>query len=72
MLEGAVAAARDAGELMKFRIGADIQKTKYNPKDLLTEVDAQCQKIVEDVVAKQVLRSLLRAYFLFPLFYTRY
>ncbi|CAM9635076.1 unnamed protein product [Ascophyllum nodosum] len=38
---------------MKFRIGADIQKTKYNPKDLLTEVDAQCQKIVEDVVAKQ-------------------
>lgn len=38
---------------MKAKVGADVLKTKFNPKDLLTEVDGQCQAVIEKVVSKQ-------------------
>lgn len=38
---------------MKANVGADVLKTKFNPKDLLTEVDGQCQTVIEKVVSKQ-------------------
>lgn len=51
-------AASEAGALMKAKIGADVLKTKFNPKDLLTEVDAECQRAIEKVhVPAQVLHS---------------
>lgn len=52
MLASVVHAATEAGALMKSKIGADVLKTKFNPKDLLTEVDAECQRAIEKVVAK--------------------
>lgn len=54
MLAAAVRAASEAGTLMKSKIGAEVVKTKYNPKDLLTEVDAQCQNVIEKVMAEKV------------------
>lgn len=39
---------------MRSKIGAEVVKTKFNPKDLLTEVDAQCQNVIEKVMAEQV------------------
>lgn len=53
MLAAAVHAASEAGALMKAKLGADVVKTKFNPKDLLTEVDGQCQTVIEKVVSKQ-------------------
>lgn len=53
VLATAVHAANEAGTLMKTKIGADVLKTKFNPKDLLTEVDSECQRIIEKVVATQ-------------------
>lgn len=52
VLAAAVHAANEAGILMKAKIGADVIKTKFNPKDLLTEVDAECQRVIEKVVSK--------------------
>eukprot|EP00904_Undaria_pinnatifida_P013326 jgi/Undpi1/9123/HiC_scaffold_26.g11581.m1 len=52
VLASVVHAATEAGALMKSKIGADVLKTKFNPKDLLTEVDAECQRAIEKVVAK--------------------
>lgn len=52
MLAAVVHAATEAGALMKSKIGADVVKTKFNPKDLLTEVDSECQRAIERVVAK--------------------
>eukprot|EP00903_Cladosiphon_okamuranus_P016584 g15298.t1 len=53
VLAAAVHAASEAGALMKAKVGADVVKTKFNPKDLLTEVDGQCQTVIEKVVSKQ-------------------
>lgn len=53
VLAGAVHAASEAGALMKANVGADVLKTKFNPKDLLTEVDGKCQKVIEKVVTRQ-------------------
>ncbi|CAN0369874.1 unnamed protein product [Ectocarpus sp. 6 AP-2014] len=53
VLAAAVHAASEAGALMKAKVGADVLKTKFNPKDLLTEVDGQCQRVIEKVVSKQ-------------------
>lgn len=53
VLAAAVHAASEAGALMKAKVGADVLKTKFNPKDLLTEVDGQCQTVIEKVVSKQ-------------------
>lgn len=51
-------AASEAGALMKAKIGADVLKTKFNPKDLLTEVDAECQRAIEKVHGPaQILQS---------------
>lgn len=36
---------------MKVKLGADVIKTKFNPKDLLTEVDSECQRAIERVVS---------------------
>lgn len=53
VLAAAVRAASEAGALMKANVGAEVLKTKFNPKDLLTEVDGQCQTVIEKVVSKQ-------------------
>lgn len=53
VLAAAVHAATEAGMVMKAKVGADVVKTKFNPKDLLTEVDSECQRVIEKVVAKQ-------------------
>ncbi|KAA8495340.1 Inositol monophosphatase 2 [Porphyridium purpureum] len=45
--EVARSAAREAGAIMRRSIGAPVLKTKYNPKDLLTAVDGECQTILE-------------------------
>lgn len=52
VLAAVVHAATEAGALMKSKIGADVVKTKFNPKDLLTEVDSECQRAIERVVTK--------------------
>ena len=52
VLECAVRAAREAGKLILEGRGADVRKTKANPRDLLTEVDGACQKIIEACVAE--------------------
>lgn len=52
MLECAVRAARAAGELILAGRGADVRKTKANPRDLLTEVDGACQKVIEAHVSE--------------------
>lgn len=36
-LNTAVNAARAAGDIMTRRLGAEVMKTKFNPRDLLTE-----------------------------------
>lgn len=36
LLNTATAAARAAGDIMTAKLGADVIKTKYNPRDLLT------------------------------------
>lgn len=54
MLAATVRAASEAGTLMKSKIGSEVVKTKFNPKDLLTEVDAQCQNVIEEVMAEKV------------------
>jgi len=50
VLQVAKEAAAKAGQLMKDSIGASVQKTKMSSKDLLTEIDPLCQKIVEEHV----------------------
>ena len=52
VLECAVRAAQEAGKLILGGRGADVRKTKANPRDLLTEVDGACQKIIEACVAE--------------------
>lgn len=51
VLAAAVHAATEAGAHMRANVGADVVKTKFNPKDLLTKVDSECQCIVEKVVS---------------------
>jgi len=47
VLSCAEAAAREAGELIKLKTGAEVTKTKASGKDLLTEIDPMCQSIIE-------------------------
>jgi len=47
VLKVAEAAAREAGDLIKLKTGADCVKTKVSSKDLLTEIDPMCQSIIE-------------------------
>eukprot|EP00308_Calcidiscus_leptoporus_P024883 CAMPEP_0119398502 /NCGR_PEP_ID=MMETSP1334-20130426/140878_1 /TAXON_ID=127549 /ORGANISM="Calcidiscus leptoporus, Strain RCC1130" /LENGTH=328 /DNA_ID=CAMNT_0007422367 /DNA_START=37 /DNA_END=1023 /DNA_ORIENTATION=- len=48
--ETASAAARAAGALMRARIGAEVIETKAGFADLLTEVDGECQAVIERIV----------------------
>ncbi|KAG5182459.1 L-galactose-1-phosphate phosphatase [Tribonema minus] len=47
ILATATRAAKKAGELMIREAGAEIIKTKTNPKDLLTKVDGMCQDAIK-------------------------
>jgi hypothetical protein len=44
-------AARAAGELMREGVGSPVIKSKFNSKDLLTEVDGAAQKVIEHLVS---------------------
>jgi len=46
----AIKAAKEAGELIRKRLGADVIETKLNTMDLLTEVDGKCQNIIENII----------------------
>eukprot|EP00466_Bigelowiella_natans_P013175 jgi/Bigna1/72615/fgenesh1_pg.20_\ len=52
----AIKAAKEAGELIRQRLGADVievvtyKLTKLNAMDLLTEVDGKCQEIIEKII----------------------
>lgn len=52
VLAAAVHAASEAGAHMKAKVGANVLKTKFNTKDLLTEVDPECQRIIEEVMSQ--------------------
>jgi len=43
-------AAREAGSLILAGRGAEVRKTKANPRDLLTEVDGAAQRVIEACV----------------------
>uniref|UniRef100_A0A7S0G5P7 Inositol-1-monophosphatase n=1 Tax=Rhodosorus marinus TaxID=101924 RepID=A0A7S0G5P7_9RHOD len=47
VFEVVVKAAEDAASHMMHRVGAEVAKTKINSRDLLTEVDPECQEIIE-------------------------
>eukprot|EP00941_MAST-03F_sp_MAST-3F-sp1_P002880 g2880.t1 len=50
MMTVAEAAAREAGRHMKRNCGANVIKTKSSHADLLTEIDGECQKIVQGYI----------------------
>eukprot|EP00976_Prorocentrum_cordatum_P107455 1194643-Prorocentrum_minimum.AAC.4 len=50
VIEVAIAAAKNGGEVIRKKVGADVIKTKGNPQDLLTEVDGEVQEILESAV----------------------
>ena len=46
-------AAKAAGDIiLNYKGGADVTKVKFNNKDLLTEVDPMCEKIIRDTIAQ--------------------
>jgi len=48
ILDVAVSAAKEAGGLMRSRLGrTPVGKTKFTTKDLVTEVDTKCQDIIQ-------------------------
>ena len=47
ILSTAVNAAKEASVLIRDNAGADVVKSKANAKDLLTEIDAECQRVIE-------------------------
>jgi myo-inositol-1(or 4)-monophosphatase len=51
VLSVAKEAARAAGAVMQANIGAAVTKTKCSNKDLLTEIDPLCQRVISDKVA---------------------
>lgn len=52
VLQTAKDAARAAGRVMQENLGAALTKTKCSNKDLLTEIDPMCQKVISDQVAQ--------------------
>jgi len=51
LLEVAVVASKSAGKLItEFSQGAAVTKLKANPRDLLTEVDPLCEKIIRETI----------------------
>lgn len=52
LLKVAVEAAKEGGNVMSRKVGADVIKTKVNARDLLTEVDGEVQSIIETRVAQ--------------------
>ena len=47
ILATAVKAAQEASTLIRENVGADVVKAKANSKDLLTEIDTECQRVIE-------------------------
>ena len=48
----ATAAATEAGEVIRTKVGAAVIKTKANPIDLLTEVDGEVQTLLEGAIQR--------------------
>ena len=51
ILSTATRAGRLAGALIREKVGAEVIKTKAGAKDLLTAVDSECQRLIEEAVA---------------------
>mmetsp|Transcript_1721 Transcript_1721/g.2183 ORF Transcript_1721/g.2183 Transcript_1721/m.2183 type:complete len:297 (+) Transcript_1721:204-1094(+) len=49
-VDTAVRACEEAGLMIREKLGAKVEATKFNSKDLVTEVDVACQKIIEKYV----------------------
>ncbi|EJK58629.1 hypothetical protein THAOC_21233 [Thalassiosira oceanica] len=53
LLAVAIEASKLAGDIIiGNKSGAEVTKTKANPKDLLTEIDPLCEKTIREAVAK--------------------
>ena len=51
LVEVGTAAAKAAGDIiLNYKGGADVKKTKFNAKDLLTEVDPMCEEKIREVI----------------------
>mmetsp|Transcript_753 Transcript_753/g.2447 ORF Transcript_753/g.2447 Transcript_753/m.2447 type:complete len:310 (-) Transcript_753:230-1159(-) len=53
VLPAVIEAAEKAAAHMMAKVGAGVQKTKVNSRDLLTEVDPECQQIIHDCVREK-------------------
>eukprot|EP00188_Purpureofilum_apyrenoidigerum_P001508 Plantae.Rhodophyta-Purpureofilum_apyrenoidigerum.ctg1838.p1 GENE.Plantae.Rhodophyta-Purpureofilum_apyrenoidigerum.ctg1838~~Plantae.Rhodophyta-Purpureofilum_apyrenoidigerum.ctg1838.p1 ORF type:complete len:307 (+),score=51.52 Plantae.Rhodophyta-Purpureofilum_apyrenoidigerum.ctg1838:105-1025(+) len=53
VLPAVIEAAEKAAAHMMAKVGAEVQKTKVNSRDLLTEVDPECQQIIQDCVKEK-------------------
>lgn len=51
MLELAIRAAREAGELLRANMGRDFEVRKKGPIDLVTEVDLASEKLIKGLIA---------------------
>eukprot|EP00193_Tetraselmis_chui_P010390 CAMPEP_0177770176 /NCGR_PEP_ID=MMETSP0491_2-20121128/10768_1 /TAXON_ID=63592 /ORGANISM="Tetraselmis chuii, Strain PLY429" /LENGTH=298 /DNA_ID=CAMNT_0019287339 /DNA_START=358 /DNA_END=1254 /DNA_ORIENTATION=+ len=51
VMQVATEAAQKSAKIIREKTGADVIKTKGNPRDLLTEVDSEVQAIIEDAVS---------------------
>lgn len=50
VLDTATRAGRAAGSLIVQKVGAEVVKEKANARDLLTAVDSECQRVIEETV----------------------
>ena len=50
ILATAITAAKQASAIITDKVGAEVIKTKDGQKDLLTAVDPECQRVIEEVV----------------------
>lgn len=51
ILKTATKAAREASKIIATKVGAEVISTKAGAKDLLTAVDGECQRVIEEVVS---------------------
>ena len=51
LIDVAIAASKAAGDIIvNYKGGAEVTKTKFNSKDLLTMVDPMCEKIIRETI----------------------
>ena len=51
MLDLAIRAAREAGEVLRSSMGRDFEVMKKGPIDLVTEVDKACEELIKGLTA---------------------